>query len=102
MHLGEYLKIILIKKGLSQQDLANLLNKQEGMKVRQNGDATITRFQVSYWINGTQTISPLMARRIELALDLKENSLVDLAPRKSSNMAGYNKVFGKKEGEEEG
>ena len=100
MHLGEYLKIILIKKNVTQQELANLLNKQKGMNVRNEGTSTVTRFQVSYWVNGTERISPLMARRIELALDLKENSLVGLVEEKGSNMAGYNKVFGKKEGEE--
>lgn len=99
MHLGEYLKILMLKKGISGQDLANMLNKQKGMEFHDRGKATVTRFQVSYWINGTEGISPLMARRIELALDLKENSLVELIPEKGSNMAGYNKVFGKKEGE---
>lgn len=99
MHLGEYLKILMIKKNITGQDLANMLNKQENMGMHERGNGTVTRFQVSYWINGTEGISPLMARRIEIALNLKENSLVELIPEKGSNMAGYNKVFGKKEGE---
>lgn len=99
MHLGEYLKILMIKKNITGQDLANMLNKQEGMEFHNRGKATVTKHQVSYWINGIEGISPLMARRIEIALNLKENSLVELIPEKGSNMAGYNKVFGKKEGE---
>ena len=91
----------MIKKNISGQGLADLLNKQEGMEFHK-GNATVNRHQVSYWINGVESISPLMARRIELALDLKENSLVSLVPIKGSNMSGYNKVFGKKEGDEEG
>ena len=89
----------MIKKGVSGQGLSDLLNKQEGMEFH-DGNATVTRFKVSAWVNGKENISPLMARRIELALDLKENSLVSLVPEKRSNMAGYRKVFGKKEGEE--
>lgn len=102
MILGEYLKIILLKKGLSQQDLVNKLNAQKGMNVHKHGNATITKFQVSYWINGTENISPLMARRIELALDLEKNSLGQFVQEKRTNMSGYNRVFGKEEGEEEG
>lgn len=89
----------MIKKGVTGQDLSDLLNAQEGMNMHDRGNATVTRYQVSYWINGREGISPLMARRIELALDLKENSLVELVPEKGSNMAGYRKVFGKEEGE---
>lgn len=99
MHLGEYLKILMIKKGINGQQLANLLNEQKGMNMHSRGNATVTKHQVSYWINGVEGISPLMARRIELALNLKENSFVDLVPEKGSNMAGYNRVFKKKEGE---
>lgn len=99
MHLGEYLKILMLKKGVSGQKLADLLNSQENMGMHDRGNGTVTRYQVSYWINGVEGISPLMARRIEIALNLKENSFVELIPEKGSNMAGYNKVFGKKEGE---
>lgn len=99
MHLGEYLKIMLIKKKMSGQDLSNLLNSQKDVNVRNDGNATVTRFQVSAWINGKENISPLMARRIEMALGLKENSFVDLVNIKGNGMAGYNKVFGKKEDE---
>lgn len=89
----------MIKKGVSGQGLSDLLNKQEGMEFH-DGNATVTRFKVSAWVNGKESISPLMARRIELALDLKENSLLGFVRTKGNNMAGYKKVFGKKEGEE--
>ena len=101
MHLGNYLKIIMIKKGVSGQDLANLLNKQKGMSVKNVGNATVTKYQVSYWINGKERISPLMARRIEIALDLPKNSLLRLTNKSTANMREYNIVFGK-EGDEEG
>ena len=89
----------MIKKGLTIRDVSALLNKQEGMEFHK-GNATVPYQQVSAWINCREGISPLMARRIEIALDLKENSLVSLVDEKGSNMAGYRKVFGKKEGEE--
>lgn len=99
MHLGEYLKIILIKKEINGQGLSDLLNKQKGMNVKDTGNATVTRHQVSYWINGTEKISPLMARRIELALDLNKGTLLRFTQRNGNNMQEYNKVFGEEEGE---
>ena len=87
----------MIKKGLTQQDLADLLNKQEGMNVRDGREGKVTKHRVSYWINGTERISPLMAKRIELALDLKEGSIPRITGLKRSNTVGYDKVFGEKE-----
>lgn len=100
MHLGEYLKIIMIKKNISGQKLSDLLNKQKGMNVKDTGNATVTRHQVSYWINGTEKLSPLMARRIELALELNKGTLLRLTDKNGVNMSEYNKVFGEEEGED--
>lgn len=79
---------------MSGQDLSNLLNKQTGMGVQNRGNATVTRYQVSDWVNGKERITPLMARRIELALDLPKNNLLRLVRKTGGDMREYNMVFG--------
>ena len=64
MQIGAYLKIILQKKNLTQQELANKTG--------------LTKNKVSAIINGAVRLSPAMARRIEIALDLPKYSLVEL------------------------
>lgn len=102
MHLGEYLRIILIKKGMKQKELVALLNKQKGFRIKGDKGSSVAENQMYYWVNGDETISPLMARRIEIALDLKKNTLVRFTTKNSKNLSDYNKAFGKEEGEDKG
>lgn len=97
MHLGNYLKILLIKKHISGQGLANLLNNQKGLSLI--GDGKVTKYKVSDWITGKEKITLLTARRIEIALDLEENSLTRFVNKNSIDISNYNKVFGKKDGD---
>lgn len=75
--MGNYLKIILLKKNISQQQLVELLNQQKGVNLRKN-DTTITKQKVHAWISGDLPLTKAMARRIEKAVGIKDYSLCDL------------------------
>ncbi len=64
MPIGTYIKLILKKKNISQQELANKTG--------------LTKQKVSNLLNGITPISPAMARRIEIALNLPKYSLVEI------------------------
>lgn len=64
MQIGTYIKLILQKKNMTQQELAN--------------KSGIPRQHISSIINGTETISAVRARKIEKALDLAKYELVEL------------------------
>lgn len=66
MQIGTYIKLILQKKNMTQQQLADKMN--------------LPRQNVSNMINGTgsKTITCIQARKIEIALNLPKYSLVEL------------------------
>lgn len=66
MQIGTYIKLILQKKNMTQQQLADKMN--------------LPRQNVSNMINetGSKTITYITARKIEIALDLPKYSLVEL------------------------
>ncbi len=64
MQIGTYIKLILQKKNMTQQELANRLG--------------IARTHMSAIINGAEAISAVRARKIEKALDLPKYELVEL------------------------
>ena len=64
MQIGTYIKLILQKKNMTQQQLADKLN--------------IPKQNVSNIINGSVQIGSERARKIEIALDLPKYSLVEL------------------------
>lgn len=67
---GDYIRIILDKKGLKQQDLVNRVN-ESGMM----GDAIFTRQKLSNILNGIIPLSQNHASKIEIALDIPKGSL---------------------------
>ena len=74
MHIGTYIKLILIKKNMTQQALVDRLN--ELVLVKEN--ESVKKHTISDIINGKLGISPYMARRIEIALDVPKYSIVRL------------------------
>lgn len=64
MQIGTYIKLILQKKNMTQQQLADKLN--------------VPKQNVSNIINGSMLIGAVRARKIEIALDLPKYSLVEL------------------------
>ena len=74
MQIGEYIKLILEKKNITQQELVNRLNK---INLNING-GKFTRFYISNCLAGTRTVTPATARLIELALELPKYSVVNL------------------------
>lgn len=71
LDFGTYMRIILMKKKMSQQDIVNRIND---MQLMENG-AMFTRQKLSNILNGIIPLSATNAYRIEKALDLKEGSL---------------------------
>lgn len=73
MQIGAYIKLILQKKNMTQQQLADKMN--------------LPRQNISNMINGTgsKTITYIQARKIEIALDLPKYSLVELVGFPTNN-----------------
>lgn len=69
--LGNYIRIILEKKGLKQQDIVNRVNE---LGLMQNG-GVFTRQDLSNFLNGIKPISERNCERIEIALELPKGSL---------------------------
>ncbi len=64
MQIGTYIKLILQKKNMTQQQLADKLQ--------------VPKQNVSNIINGSIQIGSVRARKIEIALDLPKYSLVEI------------------------
>ncbi len=64
MQIGTYIKLILQKKNMTQQELAD--------------KSGIPKTHISGIINGTVNMQSLRARKIEKALDLPKYELVEL------------------------
>lgn len=74
MQIGQYIKLILQKKNMTQQDLVNKLNE---LHFSAKG-GTITKHNISNILNGVVPLHYTMARRIEIALELPKYSLVEI------------------------
>lgn len=86
MQIGQYIKLILQKKNMTQQDLVNRLNE---LHLSAKG-GTITKHNISNILNGNLLLNYTMARRIEIALELPKYSLVEIVGFPTTE-------FGKKE-----
>ncbi len=64
MQIGTYIKLILQKKNMTQQQLADKLQ--------------VPKQNISNMINGSKQVGSYSARKIEIALDLPKYSLVEL------------------------
>ena len=71
LDFGTYMRIILMKKNMSQQDVVNRIN---GIDLMENG-AIFTKQKLSNILNGIIPLSTTNAYRIEKALELEEGSL---------------------------
>lgn len=71
LDLGTYIRLILMKKNMSQQDIVNKVNS---LGIMEHG-AIFTRQKLSNILNGITPLSKSNAYRIEKALELKEGSL---------------------------
>lgn len=69
---SEYIRIVLRRKGMNQQDLVDKLNENR----QGSGRGIITKQRVSNLLNGISVLTPSLAREIEIALELEENTLV--------------------------
>lgn len=69
--LGNYIRIILEKKGLKQQDVVNKINELGLME----GGAIFTKQKLSNILNGQAPLSKENCNRIEIALGLPKSSL---------------------------
>lgn len=74
MHIGTYLKLVLTKKNMTQQALVDKLNE---LGLTDNNEI-VRKHTISDIVNGKLTISPFMARRLEIALDMPKYSIVNL------------------------
>lgn len=74
MKIGEYIKLILNKKNMSQQDLVDKLNEL-GPNLK---GGTFTKQYVSNRLNGINPITPQFARMVEIVLDLSKYELVNI------------------------
>lgn len=74
MHIGTYIKLVLTKKNMTQQALVDRLNEL-GLT---NNNEIVRKHTISDIVNGKLTISPFMARRLEIALDMPKYSIVNL------------------------
>ncbi len=72
MQIGTYIKLILQKKNMTQQDLVNRINELH------LANGTMYKNKISEMLNGQMSITTVMARKIEIALDLPKYSLVEL------------------------
>lgn len=75
MTKGQYLKLILQKKGLTYQNLADLMmeyRKQNNIKGK------IDKHNIFYRISGELNISNDFAKEVEIVLDLPEGTLLDI------------------------
>lgn len=80
MNIGEYLRLILIKKNITQTGLRESLNEQQFSLKGGKYDVA----DINNMLSGKRNISLVDARRIEIALDLPFHSLVDVAVRDNS------------------
>lgn len=64
MQIGTYIKLILQKKNMTQQQLAD--------------KSGIPKTHISGILNGTVQLASLRARKIEIALDLPKYELVEI------------------------
>lgn len=69
--LGSYIRIILEKKGLKQQDIVNRINN---LGLMEDG-AIFTKQKLSNILNGLAPFTVTNCKRLEIALDLPEGSL---------------------------
>lgn len=69
--LGNYVRTILQKKELKQQDVVNRINELGLME----DNAIFTKNKMSAILNGAEPFSKLNCGRFEKALDLPEGSL---------------------------
>ncbi len=71
LDLGTYIRLILIKKNMTQKDIVNKVNN---LGIMEDG-AIFTKQKLSNILNGIIPLSKSNAYRIEKALDLEEGSL---------------------------
>lgn len=93
MHIGTYLKLVLTKKNMTQQALVDKLNE---LGLTDNNEI-VRKHTISDIVNGRLTISPFMARRLEIALDMPKYSIVNLIglPRTEAGMKKLEGIKGK-------
>lgn len=93
MHIGTYLKLVLTKKNMTQQALVDKLNE---LGLTDNNEI-VRKHTISDIVNGRLTISPFMARRLEIALDMPKYSIVNLIglPRTETGMKKLEGIEGK-------
>lgn len=75
MTKGQYLKLILQKKGLTYQNLADLMMKY---RKQNNIKGKIDKHNIFYRISGELNISNDFAREVEIVLDLPKGTLLDI------------------------
>lgn len=74
MQINEYLKMIMQKKKIKQCEILLEMNKRH---MGENG-VDINKQHISNILNGSRKLSPYMARKFEIVLDLEKYSLVKL------------------------
>lgn len=71
---GTYVKILLKKRNMTQ---AQLLKRMNELKLGPNGKE-LNKSHLNNFINGTGTTGYIWARRIEIAMELPEGSLIKM------------------------
>ena len=72
MTAQEYLKLAMKKRNMRNTDVLNEMNK---LGMGENGQK-MNRQHISNNLNGIRKLSPLMARKFEIVLDLEKYSVV--------------------------
>lgn len=79
-----YIKLVLKKKNMSNMDFVRAINKVEektGVKER------TLKQNINSYFNGNLNLGYDMARRMELALDLKDKTLIDMLPKPKTKLS---------------
>lgn len=82
INVGEYVKILLKKRNMTQMDL---LRKMNELKLGKDGKE-LNKQHLNNFINGTSDVTSIWAKRIEIALDLPKDSLVNMICDKRGKM----------------
>lgn len=75
MTKGQYLRLILQKKGLTYQQLADLMMEY---RTKNNIKGKIDKHNIFYRISGHLNITDDFAREVEIVLNLPQGTLLDI------------------------
>lgn len=83
INVNDYIKILLKKKKWTNKNLCEKLNKIESKL----GDSRTTPQNITNYLNGQHDIRPKWLAKVEMALDLPQNTLISMVNAPSTKEA---------------